>query len=81
MWYVYMLRCADKTLYTGVTTDLTRRVKEHNEHDKIGAKYSKARRPVSLVYHEESLTRSDAQKREAAIKKMPKALKEQLIVK
>lgn len=55
-WYVYMVRCSDDTYYTGVTTDLTRRIAEHNGEmggGKRGAKYTKARRPVQLVYQEE----------------------------
>jgi putative endonuclease len=71
-WFVYILRCADNTLYTGVTTDLERRVKEHNgELGKgRGAKYTKARRPVTLVYSEATADRSNAQIREAAIRKL-----------
>ena len=63
-----MVECADKTLYTGITTELERRVKEHNESDK-GAKYTRARRPVRLVYSEEYPDRSSASKREYEIKK------------
>lgn len=58
--YVYILRCADETLYTGYTTDLDRRVKEHNQGQ--GAKYTRGRKPVELVYSEEYRTRSSAQK-------------------
>jgi putative endonuclease len=81
-WYVYMLRCADGTLYTGVTTDLDRRVAEHNGEGRgdKGAKYTKARRPVQLVYQEESENRSEAQKREAALRTIPKAAKESLLL-
>ena len=49
MYYLYILKCADKTLYTGITVDLSRRTKEHN-HSKLGAKYTRARRPVKLIY-------------------------------
>ena len=52
-WTVYILTCADATLYTGVTTDLERRLKEHNDCDKKGAKYTRTRRPVSLSYTEQ----------------------------
>ncbi|HEY0948111.1 MAG TPA: GIY-YIG nuclease family protein [Candidatus Paceibacterota bacterium] len=76
-WYVYMLRCADGTLYTGVTTDLTRRVREHNEAPE-GAKYTRARRPVSLVHKETFTSRSEACAREAAIKKLSRAEKQTL---
>lgn len=68
-WYLYILRCADGSLYTGITTDLERRTHEHNQ-GKAGAKYTKARRPVELIYSEAVDSRSVAAKREAAIKKM-----------
>ena len=68
-YFVYMLRCADETLYTGITTDLERRVDEHNNSEK-GAKYTRARRPVTLVYSEEVTNRSEASKREYLIKKL-----------
>ncbi|HEY1041950.1 MAG TPA: GIY-YIG nuclease family protein [Candidatus Paceibacterota bacterium] len=78
MWYVYLLRCADGTLYTGVTTDIERRMKEHNE-SREGAKYTRARRPVSLAHQETFPTRSEACAREAAIKKLSKGEKEALL--
>ena len=68
MYYVYMVKCADETLYTGIATELTRRIEEHNTSDK-GAKYTRVRRPVTLVYHEEFPDRSSASKREYKIKK------------
>jgi len=68
MYYVYMLECADGTLYTGITTDLQRRIDEHN-HSPKGARYTRVRRPVRLVYSEEHTDRSSASKREYAIKK------------
>jgi putative endonuclease len=68
MYYVYMVQCADNTLYTGIATELVRRVKEHNESDK-GAKYTRVRRPVHLVYSESHPDRSSASKREYEIKK------------
>ena len=67
-YYLYMLKCADNTLYTGITTDLTRRVEEHN-HSPKGAKYTRVRRPVELVYSEAHENRSTASKREYLIKK------------
>ncbi len=68
MYYVYIVQCADETLYTGIATDLERRIDEHNHSDK-GAKYTRARRPVTLVYHETFEDRSTASKREYEIKK------------
>lgn len=73
-WSVYILKCADTSLYTGVTTDTKRRVKEHNS-GKLGAKYTRARRPVELLYSEDCEDRSEACKREAAIKKLSRQQK------
>ena len=73
MHYVYILRCADDTLYTGWTTDLEKRIAAHNR--KKGAKYTKSRTPVSLFYWEKFETKSEALKREAAIKKLPRSSK------
>jgi putative endonuclease len=68
--YVYILQCADGTLYCGYTTDVQRRVVEHNGEGKLaGARYTSGRRPVQLVYQESFATRSEALKREAEIKK------------
>jgi len=75
----YILRCADDTLYTGITTDTARRVQEHNTDDKKWAKYTRNRRPVELVYTEIFDNRSDASKREYEIKQMSKRAKESLI--
>ena len=77
-YYIYMVLCSDDTFYTGITTDLTRRIEEHNSSSK-GAKYTKARRPVSLVYSEVHLDRSSASKRECQIKKMSRKEKKILI--
>ena len=71
--YVYMVRCADGSLYTGWTTNLEERIKTHNSGQ--GAKYTKSRRPVELVYHEEYTTKSEALKREYAIKQLTRAQK------
>ena len=75
--YVYILRCADGTLYTGWTTDPERRTAAHNAGK--GAKYTKARRPVELVYLEEYDDRIEAQRREYEIKQFSRAEKEELI--
>lgn len=80
MYYLYILKCADKTLYTGITTDLERRVLEHNEN-KLGAKYTSARRPVKLVYSKKFKNRSTASKAESQIKKLTKSEKLKLIIK
>ena len=66
LYYVYILQCSDKSLYTGITNDITRRVKEHNL--KKGGAYTRAHLPVKLVYKESHKTRSRALKREAEIK-------------
>jgi putative endonuclease len=78
MWYVYVLTCADGTLYTGVTTELERRLAEHNAGAK-GAKYTKTRRPVRLAYSETAADRSSALKREFAIKHLTREEKQRLI--
>ena len=72
-WYVYILRCADQTLYTGITNRLQQRLRAHNAGK--GAKYTKGRRPVHLLYWETCTDKSAALKREAAIKKMKRAEK------
>ena len=77
MWYVYLLRCADDTLYTGCTTDPQRRLKQHNSGR--GAKYTRARRPVSLVYVEQAEDHSQALRREAALKRLSRKEKLALI--
>ncbi len=74
-WYVYILQCADNSLYTGITTDVKRRVSEHNHDNKLAAKYTRVRRPVKLVYQEELKSRSLATKREAEIKKLKREKK------
>lgn len=73
-FFVYILKCADKSLYTGYTTDLERRVTQHNT-DKRGARYTKARRPVTLVYSEKYNTLSKALRRESEIKHWPRKRK------
>ena len=77
MNYVYILRCRDHTLYTGWTTDLNKRVVAHNRG--MGAKYTKARLPVQLVYSEPFETKQEAMRREWAIKRLPRSRKLALI--
>lgn len=79
MWYVYLLRCADNSLYAGITTCLERRVKEHNECNAKGAKYTRCRRPVTLAYSEKQLDRQQASRREYQLKQLSKTKKEQLV--
>lgn len=74
-WLVYMVRCADNTLYTGVATDVVRRVGEHNGSDLRGARYTRARRPVTLVYQELCENRAHACQREYAIKQLTRSAK------
>jgi putative endonuclease len=79
MYFVYIVKCADDTFYTGIATELERRIDEHNSSEK-GAKYTRVRRPVNLVYSEEYPDRSSASKREYQIKKkMSRAEKLKLI--
>ena len=77
-WHVYMVCCADGTLYTGVTRDVERRVAEHNSSPR-GARYTRGRRPVKLVYREAAAGRAAACQREAAIKNLSRSQKEVLI--
>ncbi len=75
-WVVYMLRCADGSLYTGITTDIARRLAEHNgDQPTPGARYTRSRRPVALAYSEPADSRSAAARREAAIKRLNRAQK------
>jgi len=76
-WHVYVLRCADDSLYTGITVDLTARLASHN--DGSGAKYTRSRLPVTLVYQEPASDRSAALRRELEIKGLSRAAKIQLI--
>lgn len=78
-WFVYVLRCADNSLYTGVALDVNKRLNEHNGIEKNGAKYTHARRPVKLVYQETVNSRSEACKREYIIRNLKKQQKEHLI--
>ena len=76
MYFVYLLRCADGTLYTGCTNDLDRRLAAHNARK--GAKYTRSRRPVVLVYREQAADRSAALRRERAIKRLTRKQKLEL---
>ena len=76
-WVVYILRCRDRTLYTGITTDVEKRFAAHNTGK--GAKYTRGRGPLELVYREECGDHSSALKREAEIKKLSREEKEKLI--
>ena len=77
-WFVYIVQCVDLSLYTGITTDLLRRIEEHNSSPN-GARYTRARRPVRLVYFEQSESRSTASKREHALKALNPTDKRQLV--
>ncbi len=76
-WHVYIVRCRNDALYTGVTTDLERRLEEHNRG--VGARYTRAFRPVELVYSERAQDRVHALRRERAIKQLPRARKLALV--
>ena len=78
MWYVYLLTCSDNTLYCGVTNDLAKRIYAHNNLN-TGAKYTRLRRPVKLVYYEEQPNKSAAMKREWQIKQLNRSSKLKLI--
>ena len=79
MHYIYLVRCSDDSLYCGWTTDLKRRIDAHNGHILGGAKYTRGRRPVTLVYSESFHQKQEAQRREYAIKRMTKTKKLRLI--
>ena len=78
MYYLYIVECADNTLYTGITTDLSRRLDEHN-NSKNGAKYTRAHRPVKIVYEKKFRNRSTATRAESKIKKLTRTQKLDLI--
>jgi len=77
-WYVYILRCADDSFYTGITTDPMRRVNEHNAEKSV-TKYTRVRQPVTMVYQELVESRSEAGQREAQIKSLTRLQKKALI--
>ena len=78
-WSIYIVRCADGSLYTGIAKDVARRVDEHNANNLLAANYTRARRPVKLVYQEAVATRSAAGKREYQVKQMSRREKEALV--
>ena len=77
-WYVYLAKCADDTLYTGITNNLERRMKQHNGKLQGGARYTSGRRPVVLVWYEKVFSRSQAHKREIEIRSLSKDQKTRL---
>ena len=79
MWYLYILRCGDGSLYTGITTDVEKRLEAHRSGK--GAKYTRGRGPLELVYREECGDHSEALKRELEIKRLPREEKLKLIKK
>ena len=78
-WYVYMVRCRDGSLYTGITTDVLRRLAEHQENGNAGAKYLRGRGPLTLVLQKSIGSRSMALSVERKVKKLPKIKKEELL--
>ena len=76
-WFVYILKCQDGSLYTGITNDLERRLKMHNNGK--ASRYTRIRRPVVLLYHETCASRTQALVRECAVKALPRVKKEELI--
>ena len=76
-WFVYMVQCSDQSLYTGITTDLEQRLSRHNQG--VGARYTRSRLPVELVYTETASDRSGALRRESQIKRLPAVAKRALI--
>lgn len=80
-YFVYILECSDKSFYTGITTDLERRVIEHNSSGNLGAKYTKMRQPVRLIYNEKVKNKSEALKREYSIRQLKRKGKEELVEK
>lgn len=77
VWFLYIARCADGSLYTGITTDVPRRIEQHNAG--TASRYTRSRRPVRIEYHEPHVSRSAASKRESAVKAMTRRAKEAMI--
>ncbi len=80
-WYVYIVRCSDQSFYTGITNDVERRIDEHNNSGLLGARYTRTRCPVNLVYQESLCSRSEATRRENKIKGLSRTEKEALVKK
>lgn len=80
-WFVYLVRCSDGSFYAGVTTDLERRVRQHNGEIVGGANYTRARRPVALAWYEECENRSFAQQREYSVRRLSRREKQHLAAK
>ena len=80
MWFVYIVRCADNTLYTGICKDVVRRIAEHNSSGALAASYTRSRRPVALVYSESAQTRSAALKKEYQIKRLTRQEKDEFLL-
>ncbi len=80
-WFVYIARCADESYYTGITTNIKRREKEHNTDNKLGAKSLRGKRPIRIVYYEKYNSQFEAMKRETAIKQWKRKYKIKLIQK
>lgn len=76
-WYLYILECADSSFYTGITVDLKQRLEKHNQG--IGARFTRGRRPVKIVYHEKQPDRASASRRELEVKKLTREKKMLLI--
>ncbi len=79
-WFVYLIRCADQSLYTGITTDVERRFAEHSAQKKPGAKYLRGRGPLNLVFQAAVGTKAQASRLELRLKRLPKAQKEALVM-
>lgn len=79
-WYLYMVRCRDGSLYTGIATDVDRRLAEHRRQAPSGAKYLRGRGPIDLVFRKKIGNRSLAQRVESKLKKLPKKYKEELLI-
>ena len=78
-WHMYVILCFDNSFYCGITTNLEKRLKQHNGEIKGGAKYTRSRRPCRYIYKESAVNRSDASKKEAAFKKLTRKKKEMYI--